>query len=103
MATHQKLYIVIQSNLKAGMKIAQGVHAAIAFTMRYPDLSKQWHDHSNNIVCLQSDDIRGLADELEGKGLRLSRFHEPDLEGELTAFAAEPAAWKSLSKHRLAA
>lgn len=100
--TPYKLYIVISSKLKRGLKIAQACHALRQFSEQHPVLDAHWHQESNNIVCLQTDDIRGLADELENHGLRLSRFHEPDLDNELTAFAAEPKAWKRLSSLKLA-
>lgn len=97
-----KLYIVLASKLSAGLKIAQACHAMRQFVGEHPILERFWFQESNNIVCLQTDDIRGLADGLEADGIRLSRFHEPDMDDELTAIAVEPMAWKRLSSLPLA-
>jgi len=97
-----KLYVVISSKLKSGLKIAQACHALRQFSGEHPIIDKYWFQESNNIVCLQADDVGDLANDLEQKGLRLSRFHEPDMDNELTAIAVEPAAWRHLSNFRLA-
>jgi hypothetical protein len=97
-----KLYIVLEKALASGLKIAQACHALRAFTGEYPHLDQYWFHESNNIVVLQQDDIPSLADKLEEKGYRLSRFFEPDLDNELTAICVEPAAWKQLSNLPLA-
>jgi hypothetical protein len=98
-----KLYIIVREALSTGLKIAQACHALRAFVGDYPHLDAYWHAEHNNIVVLQVDDIDSLADRLEAAGFRISKFREPDLDDQLTAFAAEPAAWKHLSSLRLAA
>ena len=92
-----KLYIVVEKALSAGLKCAQGIHAAFAFDQDYPALRQEWFTQHNNIVVLQAEDIPSLADRLEEAGFKLSRFTEPDLDDQLTAVAVEPAAWKQLS------
>lgn len=100
--TPHKLYIVLSSAIDSGAKIAQAVHAAYLFGEQYPHLQSYWYRESNNIVCLQTDDIRSLADKLEVESIRISRFEEPDRDNELTAIAVEPAGWKKLSSLPLA-
>jgi len=54
-----------------------------------------WHKHSNTLVVLAAPDelaLHWLSQDAASAGLRLSRFHEPDLGGALTAVAFEPAA-----------
>ena len=97
-----KLYIVLSSTLSSGLKIAQACHALRQFTGEYPHIDEFWFRESNNIVCLQTDDLTTLAGQLEEQGLRISRFHEPDLANELTAIAVEPKGWRHLSNVRLA-
>ena len=97
-----KLFVVLAAHLQSGPRTAQAVHAARAFAATYPTLEQFWFEESNNIVVLQHPDLPSLAEKLEGKGLRLAKFHEPDLGGELTAFCAEPAAWRALSSLPLA-
>lgn len=97
-----KLYIVIAARLASGLKIAQACHALRSFTAEHPVIDQFWHQESNNIVCLETDSIDELADSLESDGLRISRFHEPDLDGSLTVIAVEPNGWRRLSSLRLA-
>lgn len=96
-----KLYIVVSNSLSAGLKCAQACHAMHAFTLAHPDATREWEAH-NNIVVLEHGDIPGTADMLEALGLRLSRFHEPDLDDALTAICVEPAGGRQLSTLRLA-
>jgi hypothetical protein len=97
-----KLYVVVDESLRPGLKIAQGGHALCAFEAEHSDIYRDWHTHSNNLVVLQAPDLAGLADSLEEKGLKVSRFHEPDLNDKLTTIAAEPAAQRHLSSLPLA-
>ncbi len=52
------------------------------------------HRQSNTLVVLAAADelaLHWLSEDAASAGLRLSRFHEPDLGGALTAVAFEPA------------
>ena len=97
-----KLFVVVDKTLTTGLKAAQGIHAAFAFAREYPVLSTYWQQEHNNIVVLESDALVVLAARLEAAGFRLSRFHEPDLDGQLTALCIEPGAAKMLSNLPLA-
>lgn len=97
-----RLYIVLEKALDAGLKMAQAVHAGFLFQEEHPELHTHWYTESNNIVVLEREDLPSLAAHLEGEGLRLSRFTEPDLDGQLTAICAEPSSWKHLSNIPLA-
>lgn len=102
MDTVTRLYIVVSSALSAGLKAAQACHATVAFTQSWPELARAWSEGSNNLVVLEAADLPPLADRLEAAGLRVVRFHEPDLADALTAFVAEPAAARRLSSLPLA-
>jgi hypothetical protein len=97
-----RLFVIVNAALDAGLKAAQAIHAFRSFCGEYPHIEQYWHHESNNIVVLQDDDIPSLAERLEKKGFRLSRFTEPDRDDELTAICAEPGAWKQLSNLPLA-
>jgi hypothetical protein len=99
----RKLYVVVDSALKSGLKIAQACHAMRSFAAKYPELELDWYQNSNNIVVLEHPDVLSLSDFLQSKGFKVARFHEPDQDGAMTGFAAEPRAWKLLSNIRLAA
>lgn len=61
--------------------------------MRYPFLTKEWHDASNNLVILAAPDEDSLAylGEIAAlkHGIRCVPFYEPDQNDELTAVAFE--------------
>ena len=97
-----KLYVVIRATLGSGLKIAQGIHAFRQFVGDHPHLERRWFEESNNIVCVEAPDLDAVADRLATLGLAVSRFHEPDRGGELTAICAEPDAGRWLSHLRLA-
>ena len=97
-----KLYVIIAKHLAAGLKIAQACHALRAFVAEHEVIERFWFQESNNIVCLEHEDISGLKERLEEKGYRLSAFYEPDLNDQMTALCVEPAAARHLSDLRLA-
>jgi hypothetical protein len=54
-----------------------------------------WHSDSNTLVLLAVPDELALSwlwSDAAARGLRGVAFHEPDLDGALTAIALEPAA-----------
>jgi hypothetical protein len=102
MTPDSKLYVIARTALSSGLKAAQLCHAARAFASFYPDLEKSWFEVSNNIVLLEHDNIEDLADRLERHGLALSRFHEPDLDGQFTSFCVEPEAKRHVARLPLA-
>lgn len=97
-----KLYVIVAAALATGLKMAQACHALRQFAEEYPELDQAWFEQSNNLVVLQVDDVPSLAELLEEHGIRLARFHEPDLDNELTAICVEPSAKKQLARLHLA-
>jgi peptidyl-tRNA hydrolase len=99
-----KLYVVVGKALSAGLKAAQACHAMHAFTSspEHTDIVRTW-EQSNNIVVLQVENLPTLADRLERAGVEIARFHEPDLDGQLTAICVEPAARRHVARLQLAA
>jgi hypothetical protein len=70
----------------------------MAFT--FPDLTGEWHRTSNTLILLAAPDelaLGRLCADAAIAGLRTVRFHEPDLDGALTAAAFEPAAHRLVS------
>jgi len=98
----ERMYVVVLRALSSGLKAAQACHAMTAFTFAHPQRTRDWFDQSNNLVVLQCDDLGRVADELEGRGVSVARFHEPDRGGELTAICADPSARRFLSRMSLA-
>jgi hypothetical protein len=85
--------------------VCQVAHAALDFAVAHPCLVGEWHLASNTLVVLTTRDellLGRLCDDAVDRGLRVVRFHEPDLDGALTAAAFEPAAHRLLSRLPLA-
>jgi hypothetical protein len=59
----------------------------------FPDDFKKWRVKSNYLCWLSVKDTRELKNYLRVamiRGIKVAAFHEPDIDFELTAFAAEP-------------
>lgn len=97
-----KLYIIVLKSLSVGLKCAQACHAMHAFTRQFPEATAAW-EPENNVVVLEHAELSGLADVLDGLGLCVARFHEPDMGDALTAICVEPAAKRMVRGLSLAA
>lgn len=76
------------------MQSTQCTHAAIEFIMKYPGESHEWYTQSNYLCQLSVEneqELEQLALKAESKGIKVVRFHEPDLNNELTAITLEPS------------
>jgi Peptidyl-tRNA hydrolase PTH2 len=96
---------VTRADLPPGTQVSQAAHAALDFAVTYPAVTGNWHAASNTLVVLAAADelsLGWLCDDAEAAGLRVVRFHEPDLAGALTAAGFEPAAALLLSRLPLA-
>lgn len=84
-----KLYIITRSDLRAGLLAAQACHAAAAFCLANPVRAEEWRADCNLVVLAthNGDELERLAASAEQAGHEITRFHEPDLEGALTAIA----------------
>lgn len=82
------------------------MHAAFLFATEFPELTEQWHNYSQFVVCLQASDMNALNERfarLHGSGAPHVMFHESDLDDEPTAFATlGPHAGRVLSDLPLA-
>lgn len=98
----QRLYIVVRQDLEAGLLAAQACHVARRFTREHPEVEVS---EDENLLVLAAKNEPGLADlfallQRRDSLASLSTFHEPDLDGSLTAIAAMgPAVPKLLSSY----
>jgi hypothetical protein len=86
-----RLYVVVRSDLEAGLQAAQACHAALEWSKGKPEIPE-------NLVILNAPDertVRALHGKTESLGAVL--FVEPDLEGQATAFAVSGSARPMLS------
>lgn len=64
------------------------------FCLRYPELTKEWHDKSNYIVILavdNEDQLVSIIQKASSKGILHTYFREPDLDNAITAVVLEPS------------
>lgn len=90
-----KLYLVVRRDLSPGRRAAQLCHAMRQFADDHPAAERVWFEASNTLVLLEVDDepaLAVLASAATKDGIAVSRFHEPDLGGALTAIALGPSA-----------
>jgi len=87
--------------LPAAAQACQAAHAAIEFALSYPLLTADWHASSGVLVLLAAPgelELGRIRVDVAAAGLRAAPFHEPDLDGALTAIAVEPAGWRFLAR-----
>jgi hypothetical protein len=98
----QRLYVVVRQDLDAGLLAAQACHVTRRFTREHPDVEVT---EDENLLVLAAKNEPGLVDLLTTLQRRdtaasVSTFHEPDLQGSLTAIAAMgPIVAKLLSSY----
>ena len=85
-----KLYAITRADLSPGLRVAQVGHALIAWVLAHGAPPE-------NLVVLQVPDLAALSALAERLDGAVVRFHEPDLDGALTAIAAGPDQWRALS------
>ena len=88
----EKLRIVVIKDLNPGAQASQLVHAALQFSVEYPEQFKNWYDTSNHIALLSIEDeksLLALSNKLRDRGLRVSLFQEPDYNNQYTSFSVE--------------
>lgn len=89
----EKLYLITHSELPLQYQVPQTTHAAIQFANEYPEAQKKWFEQSNSIITLSAKDERSLwnfTKLLDKKGVKYSKFFEPDIGYSLTAIALVP-------------
>jgi hypothetical protein len=87
--------------LPAATQACQAAHAAFEFGLSYPRLTADWHASSGVLVLLAAPselELSRIHVDVAAAGLRAVPFHEPDLDGALTAIAVEPAGWRFLAR-----
>ena len=102
----KKLYVVVRGDLPEGAQIAQSCHAVSAYAVAFPEAHRDWHQNGQNLVVLSVPNEAQLRDLLGTIELVLeivcAPFNEPDLGGQMTAFAVPDLAAKQLASLPLA-
>lgn len=97
----KKLYVVVRGDLPEGAQIAQSCHAVSAYAVAFPERHRDWHQHGQNLVVLSVTNEAHLRVLLDIIGrvheIVCTPFFEPDLDGQMTAFAVPDLAAKQLA------
>jgi peptidyl-tRNA hydrolase len=75
--------------------MAQSVHAAFSFADEHPVIAHEWHRDSQFLVVVNVPDqfaLLSLVDDARERGIDVSLWREPDVDGEITAIALAPVA-----------
>lgn len=101
----EKLYVIVRADLAPGAQAAQSTHAAIAFTLLYPELTGAWAAGEDNLVLLAVPNegaLGELARRAQEQGIRACPYHEPAMQNALTAVAFSGEIAKAVSSLPLA-
>jgi len=88
-----KLYVVVRSDILPGEQVAQSNHAVIRWCLEHIELTQNWLNTSEIIVCLgikNEEELIKLIQRAEQKEIKYSIFREPDMNNELTSVVFEP-------------
>lgn len=93
----------MRNDLINGQQLAQSVHAATEFAHKYPNQFNDWMTNSQYVVSLSVDNeekLKEIHNKLEWFGANVVKFHEPDMDNQLTsiAFYGTPEMMK-ITKH----
>ena len=83
-----KLVTVTRKDLHAGYQVAQSIHAATTFAVKFPDHFLNWFESSNYVISLSADNeehLKNIYDKLVSNGANVVAFTEPDINDQLTS------------------
>lgn len=83
------LYVITRGDLSFPQRAVQAAHAAVEAGRKNLIPHQVQHPHLIILEVQHEGKLLSAASTLEAKGLRVARWHEPDLSDELTAIAAE--------------
>jgi predicted transcriptional regulator len=79
--------------MSAGYQSVQSIHAGFQFSCEHPVEFQNWYKNSNyiaNLSVANEAELISLYEKLSAKGIIVSLFQEPDVDGQVTAIAIEP-------------
>lgn len=83
------LYVIVRADLPPGLLLAQAVHVARKFTRRYAEISVSEDENVVVLAVPSESELDNLLQWLSWETPHVPReeFHEPDLDGSLTAIS----------------
>ena len=96
----QYLYVLVRSDLPAGLQIAQASHGAFEFSRAYPAATHRWLHDSNYIVILHVPDEASLLDHAQAvldAEIDYCLVYEPDVEANTALVVGPSSYWRKLA------
>ena len=89
MNTRQKMYVLVRKDLDETYRIVQGSHAVAELSLRGDTESfKSWNNGTIVFLAVQNEQTLNLWSlKLSDKNKVFVKWHEPDLNGQMTAIA----------------
>jgi hypothetical protein len=82
------MYVLVRFDLAERYQIIQGSHALAQFALDAPTAFQMWGNSTIVYLGVRGlKDLRAWKDRLATENLCAVSFHEPDLDGQLTAIA----------------
>lgn len=79
--------------MSIGYQAVQAAHAAIEFQYEHLEIAKKWNKDSKYLIFLTVEnelELNELIQKAKILKIKYTKFHEPDINNELTAIAFEP-------------
>lgn len=84
-----RLYVLVRSDLSAAYSSVQAGHALAEFMLRHPG---RWSNETLVYLSVKNEtELERWGDLLRASGAAVAEFHEPDIDNQLTAIAAQGA------------
>lgn len=84
MGTVKRLYVLVNKRLNSVYGCVQGGHAVAQWLLEHPQ--QKWN---NQYLIYLWADIEHWGEKLDSLSIKYSAFHEPDMNGTVTAIAVE--------------
>lgn len=96
LAEKRKMYVVVRGDLPPGLRAAQAGHAVAEVCLYHASTAYGWNSDpdGNYLIILEVADEKELLNAyafIRCHGIQQQAFREPDLDNEMTAFAALPS------------
>lgn len=83
-----RMYVVVRKDLDQTYRMVQGSHALAQYALEHPEELKVWNnEYLIFLSTFLEVNMQNLYRKLVSKGFTVSKFNEPDQNGQMTAIA----------------
>jgi len=81
----KKLYVITRRDLPVNYRAVQAGHGLAEYVLAYPD---DWRNETLVYLEVANEDVlKRIASKLDFRNIKYSKFHEPDIDNQLTSIA----------------